>query len=176
MPTLNRREWRADLRKRWQWVLLAALAVVAFSVYGPLYVQLRAAARACIAAEAHVTSVRETIVSYERYAHSAPLVREENLPAAIDEITRRGKELGIHFVAIAPKAPQASLDGSYRALPVELEIESDYQELGSFLGSLDELGQSIVSVDRLIVNYGAPSPALHAQAVLQIALMPEEKR
>lgn len=79
------------------------------------------------------------------------LVSESDLSTAIDELARRGRALGVNFLSITPKEALDSGKPAYKVVPIDLETRSTYEQLGTFLGTLDELERSIVTVESFTV-------------------------
>lgn len=63
----------------------------------------------------------------------------------IDELTRKGRKQGISFLSLATQ--DIKKEGSYLILPIEIEMEGGYKELGVFLGSLDDLKKALFTVE-----------------------------
>lgn len=132
-------------------VISAGLAIIALGLYlflySPLINKLRKAHLECKRLETEVLWVRETADSLKIKTTKDRLMTEENISQAIDELTKKGRSEGINFISITPKQtekPQQAL--SYKILPIEIEMESTYEDLGIFLGSLDELENCVVTV------------------------------
>lgn len=97
------------------------------------------------------------------------LVSEQNLSLAIDELTRRGRAIGVNLLSITPKDPLILDKTSYKVLPIDIETRSTYEQLGTFLGGLDELERSIVTVENFtIVPQKEGSPLLEARLELRL--------
>jgi len=132
-------------------VISAGLVIITLglylSLYSPLINKLRKAHLECRRLETEVLWVREAIESLRLKAPKGKLITEEDVSRAIDELTKKGRSEGINFISITPKQteePKQPLP--YKILPIELEIESKYEDLGIFLGSLDELENCVVTV------------------------------
>ncbi|MDP3804528.1 MAG: type 4a pilus biogenesis protein PilO [Candidatus Omnitrophota bacterium] len=73
------------------------------------------------------------------------LIRREDVSSVIDGITKEGRNLRLNFKSISQKEIIDTEDG-YLVLPVQMEIEGDYERLGRFFGVLENLEGSIVRV------------------------------
>jgi Tfp pilus assembly protein PilO len=99
------------------------------------------------------------------------LVAEENVSAAIDELTNEGIARGVKFVAITPMPVQKSKDQRYRILPIEVDVESDYEHLGNFLGSLEALKNGLVTVKSFMIVPEEKTPAqLNTKLIIDMYL------
>jgi len=67
-------------------------------------------------------------------------------------LTKHGTKLGIDFITISPKEVKESEDPRFKILPVEMRVRSSYKQLGSFLGSLDELKKGLIKVDSFDID------------------------
>ncbi len=116
-------------------------------LYQPLINKLRRAHLECKKIEAEVLRAHEAISSLKTTPIEKKLIGEEDASLAIDELTRQGKLQGINFISITPKQIERQL-APYKILPIEIETESSYENLGIFLGKLDDLKTSLVKVGK----------------------------
>lgn len=125
--------------------LIAAIAIYAI-LYAPLISQLGARHSECRAAEAEVIAARDLIESSGRIYGDKVLMTEKETSLAIDELTRHGKAMGVNFISIRPKDVITDKALQYKILPVGMEIECTDAQCGNFMGALDELKKSIITV------------------------------
>jgi len=132
-------------------VISAGLVIIALglhlSLYRPLINKLSKAHLECRRLEREVLWVREAIESLRLKAPKGKLITEDDVSSGIDELTRKGRSERINFISITPKRteePRQPL--AYKILPIEIEMESKYEDVGIFLGSLDELENCVVTV------------------------------
>lgn len=135
--------------KRFFIAITAALTFIAFilaiSVYMPLGAKLRKASREMKAIEGELEIVRGAIEAGESYGKRS-LPTQGGLSIAIDELTRRGRDLGINFISISPQGIEEVQDLPYALLPIRMELKSGYGDLGRFLGALERLKESAVTM------------------------------
>ncbi len=138
-------------KERLNIVISAGLAIIALGLYlflySPLINKLRKAHSECKRLETEVLQAREAIDFLRIKAPKGKLITEEDVSWAIDDLTKNGKLAKVNFISITPKQieePKQAL--SYKILPIELEVESTYEDLGIFLGSLDELENCVITV------------------------------
>ncbi|MBI3315781.1 MAG: type 4a pilus biogenesis protein PilO [Candidatus Omnitrophica bacterium] len=122
-----------------------------FFLYRPLENELRQAKSAVQSAEARAAHAHQAVVAMgkERARHIAGSDEETSL--AMDELTQEGKAKDIRFTAITPKPAETTPEPRYRTLPIELKIEARFEDLGRFLGALENLEKTLVTVNRFRV-------------------------
>jgi Tfp pilus assembly protein PilO len=132
-------------------VISTGLAIIALGLYlflySPLINKLRRAHSECRRLETEVLKAREAIASLRTKAPKGKLITEEDVSWAIEDLTKNGKLAKVNFISITPKqTEEAKQSTAYKILPIEIEMESAYEDLGIFLGLLDELESCIVTV------------------------------
>ncbi len=99
-----------------------------------------------------------------------PLSRGE-VSAAINEIMEAGASLDIDFFTTSPQKIQKLINSKYPVLPIRLEMRSTYENFGIFLGSLERLDKSIVTVRQFdIIRKPIILPDIAIDLVLEIHL------
>lgn len=73
------------------------------------------------------------------------LPTETEVPALLDDISRVGMESGLKFRAIALQPEQ--LDAYYYTLPIAIEVEGAYHDLGRFMSGLAALSRIVTLHD-----------------------------
>lgn len=76
--------------------------------------------------------------------------KRQDIPSLIDDITREGRALKINFKSISQKEIIDSKD-RYLVLPVQMEIEGGYEDIGRYLGALENKN-SILTVEGLEIE------------------------
>jgi len=128
--------------------IIAVIALAAYLVfYAPLMKELKVQYRECRSVENDVLVCRNIIGSAGKVYGERILMSEKDISRAIDELTKHGKSQGINFLSIRPEDIREEKGSQYKVLPIEMEIESTYEQLGEFLGSLDELEKGLVRVE-----------------------------
>jgi len=156
-------------------VIVGGIAIVAIGVYlflyHPIIYKLKASHQDCRAIETETSQAREAIANLDSVSIKKALMTEGDVSIAIDELTAKGRLKGIDFVSMVPDQVEQSQGVECKKLPIEIEIESTYEELGVFLGSLDEMEKSIVTVRNLIVTPDKKKSAtLNTKLVLDMYL------
>ncbi|MFA5100906.1 MAG: type 4a pilus biogenesis protein PilO [Candidatus Omnitrophota bacterium] len=117
-----------------------------FLLFNPLIGKLNSAGMEWSAVESKLLRAHDSISSLELMAVKKELIVENELSRAIDELTRQGRTKDVNFVSITPGQIEAAKEPPYRVCPLNIEIESTYEQLAGFLGALDESGKNIITV------------------------------
>ena len=143
-------------------VILAAILYAVF--YAPLAGKLHQAALRCFALEKEALAVRSAAASLknsgQKPAGNRALLLENDISAALEDLTRAGKIHKVRFSSLTPREASADSGSGYRSLPVEIEAESGYQEMGIFLGDLENLPKGLVTVESFDLTPDSRNPAL----------------
>ncbi len=74
----------------------------------------------------------------------------------LEELSKKGKGLNIDFISISPQLaeplPDVSAAFNCKALPITIKMKAAYKSLGDYLGSLDNLESSFVTVPEFQVT------------------------
>lgn len=87
----------------------------------------------------------ENLRDFQKAGIHKRFVSQKELGLVLDKITEAAKSRSLNFKSISQQEIKA-LDG-YRVLPVEMELEADYKQLGFFLGDLENLQDALVTVE-----------------------------
>jgi len=139
-------------------IIASAIAIVLVGIYAflyrPLISQCIQAGRECKGIETEVSEAHTAIELLKiellkQVATKRTLISEKDISLAIDEFTKQGRSGGINFTSIVPREIKAEAGSMYKVLPIDMEMESTYKELAVFLGSLEQLEKSLVTVKDL---------------------------
>ena len=135
------------LSKKTLIIVIAAVSVflVLFLLYAPLIGKLNKEGAKCRAAELKVVKARSIVGLMKAAKIKKNLVAEEDASLAMDELTGLGKLKQVNFISITPKNLEKK--EGFGSLSIEMEIKSTYQQLGAFLGALDDFEKSVVVVE-----------------------------
>lgn len=143
----------------------AGIAVIGLGVYlifyAPLINKIKTKYIECKSVEGDVLECRNMIECAEKTYGERILMEEKHISHAIDELTKHGKLKGINFISMSPKKIQKGKDLQYKILPIDMEIESTYEGVGIFLGSLDELEKGLVKVKSFDIVQDKEDPTKH---------------
>lgn len=137
---------------------MAAFVVLYLVFYRPLIKEVKAASRECRACEKEALIARDFVKSVAINWTRDSILSEEDVSLAIDELTKLGTEKGIKYISMTPMEEAKKSELYYEILPIEIGIESTYERLGRFLGSLDEMSHSLITVSSFKVTPYMPPP------------------
>ena len=128
----------------------ASVAIIILGVYifflKPIIMDLKAKHIECRECEDKALNAREFIESVKLTWVKEAVLTEKDVSYALDELTRHGKTKSVEYVSITPKEDQTKRQAQYDIMPIDIELESRYEDLGKFLGSLGSLEGSLVTV------------------------------
>jgi len=130
-------------------VMIAVVVLVAgisFSLFGPLLSKVRRVGGEVKVLEREMLAARDAIKMQEKFQRTGSLLTRQKVSLAIDEMTKTGATLGINFLSISPQRIMKTNNSEYPVLPIQMDLRSKYENLGLFLGSLEVLKESIVTV------------------------------
>lgn len=137
-------------RERFRIIIVSAIAIVFVGAYAFLYRPLinkcRDQGSECRRIEKEAQEAHEAIALLVQVAVKRTLISEKDISVAIDELTKEGRSRGVNFTSIMPGKIKSSGDSGYKILPIDMGLESGYRELAVFLGSLEVLEKSLVTV------------------------------
>ena len=132
-------------------VLVISAVSAYFILYAPLIKRISKALDESRALQTELSQTRKLISPYKNETIKAAISDEKGISLTLNELTRYGLPKGIKFVSITPRQIEASQDPRYKIAPIEMEIESSYEALGMFLGSLNKLKTTLVTLRSLTV-------------------------
>jgi len=132
-------------------ISLAIILILVFVVYLPLIHRLIQTKNQVILKEKEISELQsQTQLLSAKEKKKLPSLRGVSL--AIDELSKLGADNKIDFVSIDPRQTQIVSSMPYQILPIDMVVESEYDDLGRFLGSLENLKQSLVTLERLQIQ------------------------
>lgn len=154
--------------------IFAAIAIGALGLYiilyRPLTINIEKARIQHRSVEDKLSNAEHVIALATKIKIERTLPFEPEDLLAIEEIVKHGESRKIEFISIAPKKAEKKGPKPIKTWPIQVEIESTYEDLGVFLKSFDELRQSLVKVKSITI---APSQdenpyLLHTDLVLDV--------
>lgn len=154
-------------------IIAGAVAIVAIGtylfLYQPLISKLKKQYLECKTIESEANQAQDAIAALKK-RDKKTILNEADVSIAIDELTRLAKSKGVNIISTTPKQIKEK-EASHKILPIEMEIESTYEDLGIFLGSLDRLEKCVVTIESLnIVPEKAGALNLKTKLVIDMYL------
>jgi len=118
-------------------------------LYRPIIGELKKQHLECNRIESEVSQAQEAITALKK-EEKKTVLEETDVLTAIDELTGHAKSKGFNLISITPKQAEEK-EGLCKILPIEMEAESTYEDLAVFLGGLDKLKMSLVTIDSFSV-------------------------
>jgi Tfp pilus assembly protein PilO len=132
--------------------LVFLVVLILIFVHRPLVIELQGKDKEFRSLESRLLNQRNIAAMFKTIDLERKLMRQKEISLAIDEITEKGRALGIKFVSIAPQKLQELEQVDVKRLPIDFKIESEYKNLGQFLTYLEEFRRSIVEVENLSIQ------------------------
>lgn len=129
-----------------------------FFVFRPLLRKIEIGRKEYTKIEADIFRSRSIIRSAEKIKSKRTLLTEKHsdILQPINELSKRKKLEKVNFVSICRKDKEKETGrkkkgkkgkkGPYKVLPIEMILESTYEDLGIFFEELDDLDQGVVSI------------------------------
>jgi len=132
-------------------VIAISMAVVFIVLGFSLNAQIGKKADEAALLETRLFNARRLIDSARTGPGSDGAAPKHTASLAIEEITACGSSQKVNFISFSPGQTEENKDLRYKILPVDMQITATYQNLGLFLGLLNELKSAIVTIESLKV-------------------------
>ncbi len=131
---------------------ISVAAVVFFLFIWPLMTKVSRISQEVKALDSKLVSVRGALVEGSKLNQEKNLLTRNEISKAINEIINVGAELNINFLSTSPQPIQELQGSKYPVLPIRMEVQSTYEDFGIFLGALEGLNQSIVTIRKFNIE------------------------
>ena len=125
---------------------VALTAITGYLLMAPLASKVRRVGDEVKTLEGEMIAARQAIQSKDKFQQTGELLTRRGVSLAIDEITKTGAAQNINFFSISPQKIMKSGGSKYPVLPIRMALQSEYRDLGLFLGALENLKESIISI------------------------------
>jgi Tfp pilus assembly protein PilO len=145
-----------------------------FLLVMPLWAKAGRLAGEVKALESEMTAVREALDRSKTIKRGADFVSRNEVSRAIDEMAKIGTAMNINFIATSPQKIERPEGADHAVLPIRMHIQSEYKDMGAFLGALEHLEKSLVTVREFAIR-GEPAvlPRLTSEIIVEIHLKDE---
>ena len=159
-------------------IVISAALLAAGLVYAVVFYPLAKGLEKKLAEYRAVNSAMEEAGKLARQARPGEeeiaILTKKDLPAAIEELSSLGSSLDIEFVSLVPSASYK--ETVYEVFPIEAQMSSGYKKLGVFLGALNKLRKSLVSVkDFKIEPASGDNSVLNTRLTLKMYLLAQDE-
>jgi len=143
--------------------------IILMFAHGPLMIKLRNAANRLRKVETELANQRSAIAASGNSDVKDQMMRQDEVPPAIAELTEKGRDLGLNFSSISPSQLQETTQAGIRKLPINFTIESEYKNAGQFLAYVEGFSRSIAEVESLSIRPRENNlPTLNVELVLDL--------
>jgi Tfp pilus assembly protein PilO len=150
--------------------------IILILAYWPLIIKLHQAAKSLWQLQSELLSQRSAIAVAEDLGTRGEIIPQNEVPQAIVEITEKGRELGLDFSSISPRALQQTAQPDIGKLPISFVIESEYKNLGQLLIYIEEHFHSVAEVESISIHPSKSSlPKLSVELVLNLYVETENE-
>jgi Tfp pilus assembly protein PilO len=154
--------------------MVIAAIVVYFIFFKPLLKELEVKYAKYKSLDSTMVKARQMASSAQAQGAESSILTKKDISLAIDELTNRGQELSIDFIALTPG--KSEKEALYEVFPIDMEIKSGYKKLGLFLGALSKLEKSLISVKSfVIVPEEGDNGKLKAKISLKMYLLAQDE-
>jgi Tfp pilus assembly protein PilO len=162
-----------ELNKKTVAVIVGVVVVVVIAVFllKPLFLKVDALGRELKTLEEEMVSSREVISRKELFRRDGHLLKRQEVSRAIGEMTDMGGTFNINFLSTSPQIITRPEGSPYPVLPIRMNVRSEYKDFGLFLGGLENLKGSIVTVKSFDVTTGESIlPRVKVELVVEVYL------
>ncbi len=147
---------------------LSGLIILIFA-YRPLIIKLHDAANKLNEVETKLLNQHGAIAASKKSDVKGRMMRRNEVPLAIAELTEKGRELGLNFSSISPRQLQETTQAGIWKLPINFTIESEYKNVGQFLAYVEGFSRTIAEVESLSIRPRKNNlPKLSVELVLNL--------
>lgn len=150
--------------------IAACMVLMAVFLYLPLSRSIRKAGLEWRGLNQLLSSAEAHLSVFQGASAGKRLIREEGISSVIDRIAQEGRNNLLDFKSIRQDNIR-DVALNHQVLPVVIEIEGEYKQLGIFLGALENIKDSLVSVEEFSITGGEKIlPKVSASIALNIHL------
>ena len=154
--------------------IISGIGICVFSaavfLFFPLARAIRKNAIECNSLTDQLNVARTNLKAFQETGVSKRLIQEQEISSVIDTIAREGRSRLLNFKSISQEEIRP-VEENHLVLPVNIDLEGDYKQLGLFFGALDNIKDAIVTVEEFqIIRDEKILPKISATVVLNIHL------
>jgi Tfp pilus assembly protein PilO len=138
-------------------VVLFAVAVYVILI-NPMLGDLKSRKAEYEGLDNEISEMYRIIKSVGQIRTNKVLLTEGEASQAMDDLTKHGRKVGVDFLSINTGNVQHKAGTKYSILPIKLKVEGTYEQVGMFLGSLDDLDRGLVKVQSFSITRDDTKP------------------
>ena len=150
----------------------AVVVVMVFLLFiKPLFGKVSAISARAKALDDELRDARAALARGSRLNHEKQLLARNEVSRAINEITNLGNSLNINFLSTNPQRIEVAQGSQYPTLPIQMEVQSTYKDLGIFLGTLETTSKNVVTVKTFSIDRNQEIlPEIQTEIVFELYL------
>lgn len=150
---------------------IAASGLLFFLLIRPASLRVSKVSQEVKVLDSELIGVREALKRGNNLDQERHLLKRNEVSVALNEIMRAGADLNIDFLSTNPQQIHQPQGSKHPILPINLEIQSTYKNLGLFFGILERLNKSIVTVREFTIERRQEIlPEIHTELIVDIYL------
>ncbi len=130
--------------------ILVAVIIIFIFLYLPLLKDLDSLSIRYKQESKKLENIKQQIATSDNLKAKA-ITRQEEITQALDELTRKANSLDFKFDSLK-QSEMAALGSDFMLMPISIESTCDFQAIGNFLGSLEDLEKSVVVVQKIKIE------------------------
>lgn len=139
---------------------VSAAVIFGLAFIYPLLGKIQAVRSEWEAVDQKLENARRMIRLGEKIPAQGRLLKREEISLAIDEITKKGKAVNINFISMIPQKIGPAQAPGYQQLPIRMELESEYKNLGMFIHALGDMEEAVAIVHQFKLSRDEETPSL----------------
>lgn len=126
-------------------------AIIVVFLYLPLAMAIRKNGLECNSLTQQLNAARTNLGVFKSAGAGKKLIREQDISSVIDVIVQEGRRNLLDFKSISQEEILA-IEEKHLILPVRIDLEGDYIQLGLFFGALENIKDALVTVEEFRIR------------------------
>ncbi|MFH2137511.1 MAG: type 4a pilus biogenesis protein PilO [Candidatus Omnitrophota bacterium] len=151
--------------------VLLALCLLLYFVHFPLWREVKEKKAELAGLNSKLNDARTILDSFKKTANTKKLLPRKKISYAIDELTRIGTSYNISFISMSPEGVVNAEGTEYSVMPIALSMVGSYEDIGKFIGALEQSDQIIAAVSHFdLAENKINSGKINANMVINLYL------
>src|SRR3989338_5236099 len=159
-------------KKKILFISAGVVSIIIMFLYFPLAGKITKKNKELAGLHTQLKSVNENLRIIQELKVNKRLIKEEDASLVVDTVTKQCQSHSLELKSIIRK--EKNIKDGYSLLPVHLEVEGEFKQIGLFLGFLREFEGALITVDNFqIRSTDMPLPKIAGLVTLTIYLSNE---
>ena len=154
--------------------LMAGIALALFVLFvliQPLFAKVSTVSGEVKALDAELVITRNTLLRAKGINKDRHLLVRNEVSKAINEIIKIGTNLDVTILSTSPQGINKFKDSKYPVLPIHLEVQSQYKDLGLFMRDLEQLSTGVITIREFSIERNEELlPKVQTSLILEVHL------